>query len=243
MSGHSKWAQIKHKKGIADAKKGKVFSQHAKLIAMAARHGSDPDMNASLRLAIDNAKKDNLPNDNIQRAIKKGSGEDKSVIIEEVTYEAYGPGGVALMIECLTDNKNRTHSNIHTLLDKKGGNLASGGSVAWMFEKKGVIEGGKTKSDDELEMMAIEAGADDIKIEEDFVIVYTKVENFMNVKSALEKQGFQVDKASLKQVPKDLMKIGSKETADKLINLIDALDDDDDVSEVYGNFEIPDELL
>lgn len=239
MSGHSKWHSIKHKKAATDAKKGKIFTKHAKLIAIAARNGADPTLNASLQLAIDNAKADNTPNDNITRAIKKGSGEEKGAAqIEEITYEAYAPGGVALMIECLTDNKNRTHSNLHTVCGKKGGNLASSGSVAWMFEKKGVIEVEKNKSTDEIELIAIDSGADDIDMEEETVTIYTKVEDFIAVKNNLIKNGLKVASSSLKQVPKETNTIDDSETAQKIINLIEAIEEDDDVSEVYSNFEL-----
>lgn len=244
MSGHSKWHSIRHKKGAIDAKRGKIFTRHGKLITISAKSGGDPDMNPALRLAIDNAKADNMPNENIIRAIKKGTGEDKdAAVIEEVTYEAFGPGGTALMIECLTDNKNRTHPNIKTILNKKGGNIGSAGSVAWMFERKGVIMIKRTKTQEELEMAAIEAGAEDLEHDDDFMTVYTKLEDFMAVKNSLEEQGLSVDNASLKYIPNETINITSKEDADKILTLIDALDEDEDVSEIHGNFDIPEELM
>ncbi len=244
MSGHSKWATIKHKKAATDAKKGKFFSKHSKLITIAAKGGGDPIMNASLRLAIDNAKKDNMPNGNIEKAIKKGTGEDKeSSVIEEVVYEGFGPAGTALMIECLTDNKNRTLTNIKIILNKKGGNMGSAGTVAWMFERKGVIAIKKQKNNDELELIAIEAEADDIEINEDHATIYTKMDEFMQVKSNLENTGLEIEKASLQYIAKEDIKISSKDDSEKIINLIEALEDDEDVSEVFSNFDIDESLL
>jgi YebC/PmpR family DNA-binding regulatory protein len=239
MSGHSKWAGIKHKKAIVDAKKGKVFSQYSKLISIAAKSGGEPEMNPTLRLAIENARKVNMPNDNIIRAIKKGTGEDKEgITIEEITYEAIGAAASAFLIECLTDNRNRTYSNIRMILNKKGANQVPSGSVSWMFEKKGVIVVKKNKSDDELEMAAIDANADDVEMEDDVMIVYTKVENFIDVKTALEKQGLTIEDASLKQIAKNTVKIENKEDINKIVSLIEAVEEDEDVSNVYVNFEM-----
>src|SRR3989339_41894 len=244
MSGHSKLHSIKHKKAATDAKRGKIFTKHAKLIEMAARRGTDPEMNSSLRLAIDNAKADNTPNENIQRAIKKGSGEDKNAAqIEEITYEAFGPSGTAMLIECLTNNKNRTHPLIKTIVNKKGGNIGSSGTVNWMFMKKGVIFVKKTKNDEDLEMAAIEANAEDLEMLDNIMIVYTKMEDFMNVKKSLEDQGLEIENATIKYIAKESIKITSKEDAEKITNLIEALEEDDDVSEIYTNADIDENLL
>jgi len=245
MSGHSKWHSIKHKKGAADAKRGKVFTQHAKLIALAAQSGGDPDMNPSLRAAIDRAKMDNLPNANIDRAIKKGTGElNDGTVLMELTYEGYGPGGVAIFVQTVTDNKNRTVANVRSLFTKSGGNLGENGSVAWMFERKGVITMNTAGKDaDEIEMAAIEAGADDLEIGDEITTIYTAFEDLADVKKALETAGFKIERAQPDFIAKDLMKIEDAGKAAKILKLVNALEDDDDVTGVSGNFDIPEAIL
>lgn len=243
MSGHSKWHSIKHKKGAADAKRGKIFTKHAKFITIAAREGGgDAEMNPALRMAVEKAKAENMPNDNIERAIKKGTGEDKGgAVIEEVIYEGYGPNGIALLIQVLTDNKNRTVSNVRTILDKNGGSLGSSGCVAWMFKKQGVISLGQNT--EELQLTAIEAGADDVQEEGSGLEVITKPENFLTVKKALEEAGAPIESAEVQQIPENTVKVEDEETAKKILRLMDALDEDEDVSEVSANFDISEEIM
>lgn len=244
MSGHSKWHSIKHKKAATDAKRGKIFTQHANLITIAARKGGDPEMNPGLRLAIDNAKKANVPNNNIDRAIKRGTGELKGEAeIAEITYEGYGPAGTAVIVECLTDNKNRTYTNIRTIFNKKGGNLGSSGSVAWMFERKGVITVEAKENTDEIELAAIEAGAEDIKVEGDLVEIHTDPSNLNEVNDKLKAQNIEIESAESLLVPKDSVKIENEEEAKKVLDFMEALEDDEDVSNVSSNFDISDELM
>lgn len=246
MSGHSKWATIKRKKDVTDSKRGKIFTQHAKMIALAAQQGGgDPSMNPSLRAAIDRAKLDNVPNANIERSIKKGTGELKEgEAISELTYEGYGPGGVAFYVQVVTDNKNRAVSNVRALFTKHGGNLGGPGSVAWMFEQKGVIEmkaGGKPK--DDVELAVIEAGADDIGIDGETVTVYTKFTDLMAVKKALEAAGFKIERAEIDFISKNTTAVADAETAGKVLRLFDALEEDEDVTHVSMNADIAEELL
>jgi YebC/PmpR family DNA-binding regulatory protein len=241
MSGHSKWHNIRVKKGAADLKRGKVFTRHAKLIEIAAQKGGDPTMNPSLRTAIDNAKADSVPNANIDRAIKKGSGELKGERMEEVVYGGYGPGNVALIIECLTDNKNRTLSNIKVALTKNGGSFAESSSVLWMFERKGVVsgqKGGSAKTMEEVELELIDYGAEDIDIDGDTLTVTTDMSSWTKVRDYLKSAGFEVQSAGLKYVPTQKSEIKDADTAQKLMNLIDAVEEDDDVSEVHTNADI-----
>lgn len=245
MSGHSKWHSIKHKKGIADAKRGKIFTKHAKLIAIAAQKGGEPETNPTLRTAIDNAKVDNMPAANIDRAIKKGTGEDKEGLqIFEVLYEGYGPAGTAILVESLTDNKNRTVSSIKTIFAKNGGNMAAAGSVAWMFDKKGVISmpvGGKNV--EEIELDAIDAGADDFEIEEGDLQIYTDPTQLAAVKQALQAKGYQIQSANLSYIAKNDVKIEKEGDATKVLKLMSALEEDEDVGDVYSNFDISESLL
>lgn len=246
MSGHSKWHSIRHKKGAADAKRGKIFTRHANLITIAAREGGgDPDMNPNLRLAIDNAKKDNVPNNNIDRAIKRGTGEGKDAVeISEVLYEGYGPCGTAVMVEGLTDNKNRTYTNIRTAFNKNGGNLGNSGSVAWMFDRKGVIQiNTEGKDSDELELAAIDAGAQDLENKGGMMSIYTDPSELTKVSDALKAAGFEPDQAEVFMVPNNTVKIETEEDAKKVMNFIDAVGDDPDVSNVSSNFDISDELM
>lgn len=245
MSGHSKWHSIRHKKGIIDAKRGKVFTLHANLITVAARNGGDPDMNPSLRLAIDNAKKANVPNANIERAIKRGTGELKDgAQLEEVTYEGFGPSGIAVIVEALTDNKNRTLTNVRTIINKKGGNLGASGSVSWMFNRKGVIQVSlEGKDSDEIEMAAIEAGAEDIKNEGDSIEIHTDPSQLTNVNDKLKEAGIEIENAETMLIPNETKKIESKEEAEKVLSFMEAIEEDQDVTKVSSNFDIDEELL
>jgi YebC/PmpR family DNA-binding regulatory protein len=249
MSGHSKWHSIKHKKAAEDKKKGKIFTKHAKLIAVAARRGGDPNMNPGLRSAIDNARAENMPYDNIERAIKKGSGEGKDAAqIDEVMYEGYGPGGVAIYIESLTDNRNRTIANLKTIVGKKGGNLGAAGSVGYMFKRRGLIEipleeTTPAKSEDDIELAAIDAGAEDVKKDAGIMEVFTSPQEVMQVKKKLEESGIKVGAARLTYVPQTEVEIKDSETAKKLLDLIEAIEDDDDVTVVYSNDAIPAEVM
>ena len=245
MSGHSKWHSIKHKKGIADAKRGKIFTKHAKLIAISARAGADPEMNPSLRTAIANAKADNVPNANIEKAVKKGSGGDKNATqYFELVYEGYGPAGTAMLIEVITDNKNRALTNIKTVMMKNGGNMGEAGSVGWMFDRRGVIfANAKGKDSEGAELEIIDAGAEDFSQENDSYEIVTADTNLMNVRDKLEVSGFQIDKAELSYLPKNPLKIDSPDDARKILKLIDLLEDDEDVSGVHSNFDIPDDIM
>jgi YebC/PmpR family DNA-binding regulatory protein len=246
MSGHSKWHSIKHKKAATDDKRGKIFGKHAKLVAVAARKGGDPNMNPTLRAAIDNARAENMPCENIDRAIKKGSGEAKDAAqYEEIIYEAYGPGGVAMIVETLTDNRNRTISNLKTTISKKGGNMGAAGSVSYLFKKKGLIEiPSGQKSNEEIELAAIDAGAEDIKIGEadddgnSVISVYTDPQNLMQVRGEFVKNGIKTGAARLVYVPQTEAKIEDEDTAKKLFDLIDAIEEDEDVTCVYSNEKI-----
>ncbi len=234
MSGHSKWHNIRVKKTAQDAKRGKIYTKHAKLIEMAARAGGDPATNAALRTAIENAKAENVPNDNIDRAVKKGTGELKGEAMREVIYEAYGPGGTAFVITCLTDNTNRTLPNVKTILTKNGGRFAESGSVLWTFQQKGeVIASGVTMQDD-LELALIEAGAEDIEKTDDAVRIVTEKTAWTAVRDTLRKEGATIESAGLAYMPNDTLPV-DEETSAKVSQLIEALEEDDDVSEVYTN--------
>ena len=243
MSGHSKWHSIKHKKGAADAARGKVFTRHAKLVEIAAREGSsgDPEQNAKLRTAIADAKAENVPNANIDRAIKKGTGELKGAAqTVSVIYEAYGPKGSAFIIECLTDNKNRTLANVKTILGKNGGRFAESGSVMWMFEQKGVViaELPESCDNDELELSLIDAGAEDISIQDEIIEVITGREGWGSVRDLLKEKGFELQTAGLKYVPNQTVKIDDEKNASSVMKLVELLEEDDDVSEVHTNAEV-----
>ncbi|MDD3896230.1 MAG: YebC/PmpR family DNA-binding transcriptional regulator [Candidatus Peribacteraceae bacterium] len=244
MSGHSKWHSIKHKKGAADAKRGKIFTRHAKLIEIAAREGGsgDPGMNPRLATAIENAKLDNVPNANIDRAIKKGTGEMKGEQTVGVTYEAYGPGGVACIIECLTDNKNRTLSNVRAAIEKRGGKWAESGSVLFMFAQKGVIHA-TGKLSEETELGLIDAGAEDMESTAEEVSVTTDAAKWARVRDALREAGLEVQEAGLKYVAKTEVTISDVQTAQKVLDFIEAIDEDEDVSEVHTNADFTDAVL
>jgi YebC/PmpR family DNA-binding regulatory protein len=241
MSGHSKWATTKHKKAIVDAKRGKIFTKLAKLVTIAARDGGgDPSSNPSLRMAIDNAKAASMPKDNIDRAILRGTGGGDSAKIEEIIYEAYGPGGMAMIIECLTDNKNRTVAEVKAILNKYNGSFANAGSVSYQFTKKGEIiinKSGSNNTDEQYEELIIESGADDYEIEDEIIVVYTTQSQLHQVKSAFEAANLKIDLAELTYLPNSYTDIESskKETAEKLL---DTLDDLDDVNKVYSNVDI-----
>ncbi len=242
MSGHSKWSTIKRKKGALDAKRGKIFTKLIKEITVAAKMGGgDPDANPRLRLAVDNAKSQNMPQDNIQRAIKKATGELEGVSYSELTYEGYGPSGVAILVESLTDNKNRAVAEVRHLFSKHGGSLGESGSVAWMFERRGIITlPKKDKSEEEIFEIILEAGADDLTTEEEFFEVATSIEQFEPVRRQLVDVGIEIENASLQWIAKNTSEV-TGEAVEKVMKLIDALEDSDDVQNVYANADFPDE--
>ncbi len=244
MSGHSKWANIRVRKTAQDAKRGKIYTRHARLVEMAARGGPDPVMNPSLRTAIDNAKADGVPNANIDRAIKKGSGELKGEQMAIEMYAAYGPGNVAMVIECLTDNKNRTLGNVRSILERRGGRWTESGSVLWMFQQKGVVIGKKPglRESDELELKLIDAGSEDIEWSADTVEVITTASGWPKVRDLLKAQGCEVPTAGLKFIPAQKVVVNDLVTAQHLMNLIEAIEGDEDVSEVHTNADIADEI-
>jgi YebC/PmpR family DNA-binding regulatory protein len=244
MSGHSKWATIKRKKAAIDAKRGKVFTRLAREIITAARQGGgDPTANARLRTAVAAARAENMPSANIDKAIKRGTGEIEGAHYEEVSYEGYGPGGVALFLDVVTDNRNRTVGEIRHLLTKANGSLGENGCVAWMFELKGNItlpEG--ERSEDEMMELVVEAGAEDLALEDDVWIVVTAPVELFAVREALEEKGLEVERAELVRIPQNTVKLEGKE-AEAMLRLMEALEDHDDVQRVSANFDIPDEIL
>ena len=244
MSGHNKWSTIKHKKGAADAKRGKIFTKLIKEITVAARMGGgDADSNPRLRHALNQAKAQNMPKDNFERAIKKGTGELEGVNYEEIVYEGYGPGGVAVLVECLTDNRNRTIADVRHIFSKAGGNVGTDGCVSWMFDKKGLISVAKAdSSEDELMEVALEAGAEDIKDEDDVFDIITDPSEFDAVKDAVDAAGIKYEMAEITMIPQNMTKVDGKE-AEQMIKFLDALDDCDDVQKFYSNADIPDEML
>lgn len=245
MAGHSKWANIKHKKGAADAKRSKIFTKIIKELTVAARiGGGDASANPRLRLAIEKAKANSMPKDNLERAIKRGTGETEGVNYEEISYEGYGVGGVAVFVECLTDNKTRTVAEVRTIFSKNGGNLGESGSVAWMFERKGqIILGETSSSEEEIFEKAIEAGADDVSQEDGRFVIITSFEDFVSVKTHLEKNSFPIEKAEVIMKPKNTIKIESSDDAIRIFKLIDALEDNDDVQNVWSNFDIDEDIM
>ena len=245
MSGHSKWSSIKHKKGAADAKRGKIFTKLIKEITVAARMGGsgDPDANPRLRTAILAAKAENMPKDNIERGIKKGTGELEGVDYEENTYEGYGPGGAAVFLESLTDNKNRAVADIRHIFSKCGGNLGENGCVAWMFDKKGYIIVERSAIDeDSLMEVALEAGAEDVREDDSNFEVITAPEDFEAVKAAIDEKEIPCLDAEVTMLPQTATSLQGKE-ADQMIRLMDMLDDCEDVQKVYTNADIPEELV
>lgn len=237
MSGHSKWATIKHKKGKADAAKGKIFTKIGRELSVAVKMGgSDPDMNPRLRDAIAKAKSNNMPNENVTRVIKKAAGENDDVIYEEIMYEGYGPGGVAVIVEAMTDNKNRTASNVRFYFDKNGGSLGATGCVNWMFDLKGsiAIEKADNIDEDALMMMALDAGAEDFQVNDDIYEIITDPGDFSAVRDELERQGIVFLGAELQRIPQNTVDI-DEELAEKINKMLDMMEEDDDVQNVYHN--------
>lgn len=244
MSGHSKWSTIKRKKGATDAKKGRLFTKIARELTVAARQGGgDPDVNFRLRLVIDKARQANMPKDSIERAIKRGTGEVKGEAFEEIRYEVYGPHGVALLLDTLTDNRKRAVADIRRLLTRSGGSLGETGSVTWLFNQKGLIiieaDGGEAEG---FALQAIDAGADDVRIANGLVEIYTQPEDFQKVKETLEREGVPFSSAEITMVPKTLMQLGEKETI-QMMHLVEALEDLEDVQQVYSNLDISAEVV
>lgn len=244
MSGHSKWASIKHKKASVDAKRGKLFSKFIREITVAARGGGGSlETNPRLRMVVQKARDSNMPADNIDRAIKKGTGELPGVTYEDMRYEGYGPAGVALIIECLTENKNRSSSEVRSTLDKNGGKLAGVGAVAFQFEKKGFITIEKTRAEEDALMnIALDAGASDMKQEGELFEVFTEPQDFEAVKKAIQGAGIQMMASEITMIPSSTVKVMGPD-AKKVIHLVEALEELDDVQNVYANFDIPDEEL
>lgn len=244
MSGHSKWSTIKRKKSAEDAKRGKLFTRLAREIMVAARDGGgDPDTNPALRLAVDKARGANMPKDNIERAIKKGTGELAGGEVEEVTYEAFTSHGIPILIECLTDNRNRALADVRRVLNRQGGNLAEAGAVSWMFDTKGHITIDRDDNDpDDVFMLAVEAGAEDVEFEEDVIEIYTAATDLHAVSTALADEGLKISEAELSQIPKNEIELGHKETM-QVIGLVEALEDLDDVQQVYSGLSLTDEAI
>lgn len=242
MSGHSKWAQIKRKKGVADIKRGQLFTKVGRMITLAAREGGgSPETNFKLRLAIQKAKEVNMPKESIGRAIKRGTGEIEGEKIEEITYEATGPGGIALIIEALTDNRNRTTSEIRNILARHGGKIAGQGAFRWLFEQKGLIR--VSGKGEEVELKVIDAGAQDFVEEEEELLVYTKPQDLFKVRKNLEREGLKVLTAELSLEPKEPLKITDKKIAEQILKLMEALEAQSDVARVYSNFDIEEKLM
>ncbi|WP_333887503.1 YebC/PmpR family DNA-binding transcriptional regulator [Clostridium sp.] len=244
MSGHSKWHNIQAKKGKADARKGKIFTKIGKELAIAAKDGgSNPDTNSKLRDIIAKAKSNNMPQDTINRAIKKGAGEMEGVSYEEIVYEGYGSNGVAVIVKALTDNKNRTAGSVRSIFSKQGGNLGANGCVSWMFQTKGqlVVERKDDMDEDEIMMQALDAGAEDFNAEEEVFEIITTVEDFSGVREKLESEGLEFISSEITMIPDNMVAV-DVEAAGKVEKLIDKLEDDDDVQSVYHNADFPDEF-
>jgi YebC/PmpR family DNA-binding regulatory protein len=243
LSGHSKWSTIKRKKGAADARRGQIFTKLAKEIAIAARDGADPEMNYKLRLVMDKAKAANMPKDNIERAIRRGAGLEKGDTLEEISYEGYGPHGVALIIQVVTDNRNRAVADIRRWFNKLGGSLGESGCVAWQFEPRGYLTLEPDGLDpDEIFEVAVEWGADDVVFGDDLIEVFTAPETFRNVREALEGRGIRLESAEITLVPKTTVELEEKQALQNM-NLISNLEELDDVQQVFSNLDITDELM
>ncbi len=243
MSGHNKWSTIKHKKGAADAKRGKIFTKIIKEISVAAKlGGGDPAANPRLRTAIDKAKGENMPKDNIERAIKKGTGGMEGVVYEEITYEGYGPNGVAVLVDVMTDNRNRTVSDVRSIFTKFSGNMGETGCVAWMFDTKGLITYPKSVDFDKLFETALEAGADDVSEQDEQIEVTTDLTSFFEVREALEAAGFKHKSAEITKIPQTMILVEGK-AAESMLKMMDRLEDNDDVQNVYANFDISEEEM
>ena len=246
MSGHSKWSSIKHKKGAADAKRGKLFSKLSRAIIVAAKEGGgDPANNLALQNAIEKARSYSMPKDNIERAVAKGSGADADAqAFETVIYEGYGPEGVAVIVEALTDNRNRTAADVRHLFSKSDGNLGTAGAVAWLFERRGVVlVPADGVDEDELTLAAAEGGADDVELDGSQYQIVAAPEALSTVREAVEAAGFAVESAELTMIPKTTVEVADESAAKKILRLIDALEDNDDVQDVYANFDIPERVL
>jgi YebC/PmpR family DNA-binding regulatory protein len=243
MSGHNKWSTIKHKKGAADAKRGKIFTKIIKEISVAAKlGGGDPAANPRLRTAVDKAKSENMPKDNIERAIKKGAGGMEGVVYEEITYEGYGPNGVAVLVDVMTDNRNRTVSDVRSIFTKCNGNMGETGCVGWLFDTKGLISYPRSVDFDQLFEAALEAGAEDVSEQEEQIEVTTDPASFIEVREALVAAGFKHDSAEITKIPQTMVKLDGK-AAENMLKLMDRLEDNDDVQNVYANFDISDEEM
>ncbi len=245
MSGHSKWSSIKHKKGAADAKRGKLFSKLSRAIIVAAKEGGgDPANNLALQNAVEKARSYSMPKDNIERAIARGSGQDADAeAFETIVYEGYAPGGVALIVEALTDNRNRTAADVRHLFAKHDGNLGEAGSVAWLFERRGVVVVDGSADEDEITMAAADGGAEDVQRDGSSWEITSAPEDLSAVREALERAGFSVESAELALLPKTTIEVEDESQAKKILRLIDALEENDDVQEVYANFDIPERVL
>lgn len=244
MSGHSKWHQIRHKKAKEDAKRGQIFSKLARYITVAAKEGGgNPELNATLATAIEKAKSYNMPQDNIERAIKRGTGEIEGAQYEQIIYEGYGPGGVAIIVEAMTDNRNRTAAEMRHIFSRHQGKLAATGSVGWMFERQGIILVNKTQAnEDKVLELSLEAGAEDMRTTNDHYEIVTSPTTLSQVQNLLKQKGLPVASAEVLMMPKDTVAL-DKETAKKVLKLVEALEESDDVQEVYANFDIPDEVM
>jgi YebC/PmpR family DNA-binding regulatory protein len=243
MSGHSKWSTIKRKKGAEDAKRGKIFTKIGRELEIAAREGPDPDVNFKLRLVIEKARQANMPKGNIERAIRRGAGLEKGQALEDLTFEGYGPHGVAMLVHVTTDNRNRAVAEVRSTFSRHGGNLGESGCVAWLFESKGYITIAVNDSEpDELAMVAIEAGAYDVTVADDLVEVFTTPGDFQAVRESLHEQGLALESAELAMIHKSLAQLGDKETF-QVMNLVERLEDLDDVQQVYSNLDISDEIM
>jgi YebC/PmpR family DNA-binding regulatory protein len=245
VSGHSKWSSIKHKKGVADARRGNLFSKLSRALIVAAREGGpDPAANLALQNAIEKARSYSMPKDNIERAIARGSGADTAAdAYETVIYEGYGPGGVAVLVEALTDNRNRTAAEVRHIFSKSDGNLGEAGAVAWLFERRGVVLVDGSADEDELTLAAAEGGADDVALDGSTYQVVAPPENLSAVREAVEQAGIEVQSAELTMVPKTTIELQDEGAAKKVLRLIDSLEENDDVQDVYANFDIPERVL
>ena len=247
MSGHSKWSQIKHKKGVVDARRGQLFTKLAREITVAAREGGgDPAMNVRLRLAMEKAKEANMPHENVDRAIKRGTGtgDGAGAVMDRVSYEGYGPGGAAILVETVTDNRNRTVSDVRTVFSRGAGNLGEAGSVAWLFENRGVVTVGAVDQEkaEELALAAIDAGAEDFQLDNDFLEIYSDPAHFEAIRRALQEHHAQVSSAELSMVPKTTVSLGERE-AEQTLKLLDRLEELEDVQRVYTNADFPEAVL
>jgi YebC/PmpR family DNA-binding regulatory protein len=247
MAGHSKWANVKHRKARVDAQKGKIFTKLAREIILAAKEGgADLEANFRLRLAVQKARDANLPGDNIARAIQKGSGEQDAIVLEQFNYEGYGPGGVAVLLEVMTDNRNRTAAEIRSIFSRRGGNMGESGCVAWMFKRLGSLSVDKQNNlipEDELMLLALENGAEDFKDEANNYLIFTAPEDFEQVKGQMEKKGVFFAEAEVTMVPQNTVLVTDPDEAKKLLGLLEALEDQDDVQNVHANFDIPEDVL